>query len=379
MGRIPPPMTKQIHAEEIEKFLGTIDGVASARLSTSPSGEIDQIYVSADDATESRAARRAVVAALLTTYGIPVEPWRVQVVHLKGFPTAGLRHLRIVRIEETLSATEMIARVQVAWEDGGEQRVGTGQAGGPVGAAHRLRALAAATIDAVRAVVEPAYRRIAVQQVSHITCMGQPLVLVGITASSSRGQEMLAGAAFEREGAPAAAVTAALDAATKWLLQGPVDESGEAAPGDRRARLEAMRHFARSESGARPIPLALPAEAPRAPAPPAVMNPDVLEDLQEIRPEQKGGAAMATHHEGPRGGGASPRPPRQTIEEEFYRPLVEARTPVHIRCRDGYEIASAVLRDVGIYTLLVEAGGATELLYKHAIISIRPRTAPPGG
>ena len=377
MGRITPPMPKEIHAEEIERFLETIDGVASARLSTSPSGEIDQIYVTADDATESRAARRAVVAALVTTYGIPVEPWRVQVVHLKGFPTAGVRPLRVVRVEETLSASETIARVQVAWEGGGDQRVGTGQAGGPVGPAHRLRALAAATIDAVRAVVEPAYRRIAVQQVSHTTCLGQPLVLVGITASSSRGQEILAGAAFEREGTPAA-VTAALDAATKWLLQGPVDESGETAPGDRRARLEAMRHFARSESGAHPVPLALPAETPPAPAPPAVMNPDVLEDLQEIRPEQKGGAAMATHHEGPRGGVASPRPARQTIEEEFYRPLIEARIPVHIRCRDGYEIAYAVLQDVGTYTLLVEAGGAAELLYKHAIISIRPRTPSSG-
>ena len=87
---------------------------------------------------------------------------------------------------------------------------------------------------------------------------------------------------------------------------------------------------------------------------------------------------MATHHEGPRGGVASPRPARQTIEEEFYRPLIEARIPVHIRCRDGYEIAYAVLQDVGTYTLLVEAGGAAELLYKHAIISIRPRTPSSG-
>ncbi len=83
---------------------------------------------------------------------------------------------------------------------------------------------------------------------------------------------------------------------------------------------------------------------------------------------------MATHHEGARVGMASPRPARQAVEEEFCHPLMEARTPVHIRCRDGYEIAHAILRDVGTYTILVEVGGATELVYKHAIISIRPRT-----
>jgi sRNA-binding regulator protein Hfq len=372
-------MPKQVHAEEIERFLGTVDGVASVRLLTSPSGEIDQIYVTADDATESRAARRAIVAALMTTYGIPIEPWRVQVVHLKGFPSGGLRNLKVVRVEETLSATETVARVQVAWEGGGERRVGTGQAGAPAGAAHRQQALAAATIDAVRAVVEPAYRRIAVQQVSLTTCMGQPLVLVGITASSDRGQEMLAGAAFEREGVPAAAVTAALDAVAKWLLHASVDEPGEGAAGDRRAHLEAMRHFAHLDSEAHPAPPALRAHAQPVPPSLAVMNPDVIEDLQEIRPEQKGGAAMATQHESSRAGVASPRPTRQTIEEEFYQPLIEARTPVHIRCRDGYEIPHAVLRDIGTYTLLVEIGGVTELLYKHAIISIRPRTTSSGG
>ena len=384
-------MPKQVLAEDIERFLATVDGVASARLLTSPSGEIDQVYVTADDSTESRVARRVVVAALATQYGIPLEPWRIQVAHLKRFSPTELPRFSVLRVEETLSAAEAQARVQVAWERAGAQVTGTGQARGPAGALHRLRTLAGATLDAARAVVEPAHRRMAVQQVSLTTSMDRPLVLVGITASGLRGPEAFVGAAFQREGTSEAAVHATLDAVTKWLLHAASEDPDAGARGDRRAHLEAMRHFARS-TGTHPT-----SPAPAAPAPQTSMsgtpaptidgsrhaeprpggianpvNPDILENLQEIRPQQKGGAAMAAHHEGSRGGLATARPGRANVEDEFCQPLIEARVPVHVRCRDGYEIPHAVLRDIGTYTLLVESEGATELVYKHAIISIRP-------
>src|SRR5256886_9146928 len=152
-------MPREILADDIERFLTTVDGVVSARLLTSPSGDVDQIYITADDATEGRAARRSVVAALMTAYGIPVEPGRIQVTHLRGSRTAELPDLKVVRVEETASGTEVSARVQVAWERAGERRTGTGQTRGPAGTAHRLRTLAAPAIDAARAGPEPAQRR----------------------------------------------------------------------------------------------------------------------------------------------------------------------------------------------------------------------------
>ena len=388
-------MPREVIAEDIERFLGTVEGVASVRLLTAPSGAIDQIYVTADDATEGRAARRSIVAALMTAYGIPIEPWRIQVTRLRGARAAGLPDLKVIRVEESASATEATARVQVSWERAGERQTGTGQAKGPAGAAHRLRTLVVATIDAARAVLEPAHRRVSLQQVALTTCMDHPVVLVGISAQSSRGPEVFIGAAPQRESAAEAAVNAALDAVTKWVLHstfGPADQIGE---GDRRAHLEAMRHYARAGAGPRSEPVA--GQIPLDPAPAAgqatardaaspihgqqegkLLHPDVLEDLQEIRPEQKGGAAMTAHHESAPVGIAPPRAGRTVLEDGFLLPLIEARTPVHIRCRDGYEVARAVLRDVGTYTLLVEAGGATELVYKHAIISIRPLMPPPG-
>src|SRR5207302_1308541 len=142
-------MPREVLADDIERFLTTVDGVVSARLLTSPSGEVDQIYITAEDATDGRAARRSVVAALMTAYGIPVEPGRIQVTHLRGSRTAELPDLKVVRVEETASGTEISARGQVAWERAGERRTGTGQARGPAGTAtpSRLRQAAAAQIS----------------------------------------------------------------------------------------------------------------------------------------------------------------------------------------------------------------------------------------
>ena len=83
---------------------------------------------------------------------------------------------------------------------------------------------------------------------------------------------------------------------------------------------------------------------------------------------------MAAHHDSARTGAAA-RTARQAIEEEYFASLIERRTPVHVRCRDGYELSHAVVRDVGTYTLVVETDGTAELLYKHAIISVRPAGA----
>ena len=65
-----------------------------------------------------------------------------------------------------------------------------------------------------------------------------------------------------------------------------------------------------------------------------------------------------------------------TMEEAFYRPLVADRTPVHLRCRDGYEVPRAIIREAGTYALLVETPDGLELFFKHAIISIRVPPKP---
>jgi len=400
-------MPREVFAEEIERFLGTLAGVASARVFTTPAGGVAQVYVTAENTADTRVVRRGVATALVSTYGLPVEPWQIQVTQFRG----GLRpseipRFRVLRVEENLSVTEMEASVQVTWTRGSEERSATGRARGPAGPACRLRTLATATVDAVRDALEPAHRRVSVQQAAFATFLDRPIALVGIAVPTPGGPVSCIGAAGQEE-MPEVVVAAALDAVTKWLLQSPFSGAAPQAA-DRREHLEAMRHFIRAGeeagvvsdlltevavAGAHAVPDAPAHAAGHAPetdaAPDAkplrgdpaerygAHDPDVLTDLSElrpekIRPEKRGGTAMSVHQEPSRAGLVPPRAGRPSMEETFYQSLVDGQTPVHLRCRDGYEVPRATVKDVGTYTLLVETAGGAELVFKHAIISIRP-------
>lgn len=417
-------MPREVFAEEIEQFLGTLDGVASARVSTTPAGEIAQVYVTAERTADPRSLRRRVSTALLSTYSLPVDPWRVLVTQFRGgIRPAEIPRFRVVRVEETVSAAEITATVKIGWIREGREKVATGRARGPAGPASRLRTVAAATVDAVRGALEPAQRHVSVQRAASVTFLDQPVTLVGISVSTPRGPETYVGTGWQEE-MPEVAVSAVLDAVTRWLLRAAF-AAETPRPEDRREQLEAMRHFVQAaerggaaHGGVLQFPGADPADedsvgedsvdedpemasemagdAPEASGfelpgaePPAVEPWEVPEaNVPSLGPddspgpenssEERGGAAMSVHQEPARGGFVPPRGRTTTMEETFYQSLVEAKTPVHLRCRDGYELPRAVVKDISTYTMLVETPKGTELIFKHAVISIRilPAQAP---
>ena len=85
---------------------------------------------------------------------------------------------------------------------------------------------------------------------------------------------------------------------------------------------------------------------------------------------------MGLQHDSPEAGSGVRGARGSGVEDGFYRSLVVERTPVHLRCRDGYEVARAIVRDAGTYALLVETPDGIELFFKHAIISIRILSKP---
>jgi sRNA-binding regulator protein Hfq len=423
-------MPREVFAEEIERFLGTLDGVASARVFTTPAGEIAQVYVTAERMADPRGVRRSITTALLSTYGLSVDPWRVQVTQFRGgIRPSEIPRFRLVRVDERVSKTEIVAAVQIGWVHLGDEKVATGHARGPSSPRSRLRTLATATLEAIRDALPPAHRRLSVQQAGVVTFLDQTVALVGISVPAPRGSALCLGTALQEE-LPELVVSATLDAVTKWLLRAAA-ASEAPQPLTRREQLESMRHFvlASERGGVVPLPAGpaggvsdekTPAGTPDPPVdvpelllpdagggslahlvpePPAGFDahsaavsdtgaaekptqasapvtdmlqddPDVLSDLSQIRPVKKGGTEMSVHQEPSRGGVVPPRGRTTTMEETFYQSLIDSRTPVHLRCRDGYELPRAVVKDVSTYAVLVETSKGSELIFKHAIISI---------
>lgn len=401
-------MSKEVYAEEIEAFLERLEGIASARVVANEEGQIDRVFLTTETQRDDGALRRQVGAALMSQYGLHLEGWRLHVAHLRPEPgRLAPARFRLFRIEETLTETATRVLVDLRYEREGAQKTAIGIAQSPSGAAFRLRTVVQATLEAMRPVLEEVGWKAHPESVAIVPFAGVRVALVGISLSSPRGApagpQVHVGGEVVRLSETEAVVRAALRA-----LGQVIEEEPPPAAGDRWSRLEAIRaHYhrlislpqsaapapeqveARAESAAGELP-GNPGQAPQvtgtAPdgAPAGATSSagvvenlvDVVEDVREIRPETEGGAAVSTREEPYRAevgrvGG------RGSMEDDYYRRLIQSGAAVHIRCRDGYEIPEAVVKDFGTYSLMIEARGVEELVFKHAIISIRPRAALP--
>jgi len=370
---------REVFAEEIETFLERLDAVAATRVVSNEAGEIERIYVTTESTRDDGAIRRAITAALMSQFSLPVDGWRIQIAHFE--PTPEYEHLpecRLARLEETITETLTRAQVELRYERDGAPKTLIGTAQAPPGQAHRLRTVAAAAIEALRPLAQRSGNKLSLEGLTLMPFAGATVSLAGIGVASERASSVNVGAAVVSTSEAEAVVGAVLDAVRKPVR--PVEKAG-GVRADRRHQIEGLRqHYERllrRDGG--PAELAVPAGMPEPAGtaePVGVAVPPAQgldQQLAEIRPEREGGAAIVTRDE-IRGDAqsAAKAPPRASVEDAFYRRLVVTGAPVHIRCRDGYEIPTGVVKEFGTYSLLVEVNGVQELVFKHGIIAIRP-------
>ncbi len=412
-------MSREVFAEEIETFLERLDAITAARVVANEAGEIERIYLTTESGRDDAAIRRTITSALISQFNLPVEGWRVQIAHLEPPPGAeGLPACHLIRLEETITETMTRVVVDLRYEREGGQKTTTGSAQSPPGQAHRLRTVALATIEALRPLLERLGVRPSLEGLNMVSFAGATVGMVAVSLASDKASVLQIGAEPVTASETEAVVQAVLDAAQK-----PPRPAGPAnrARADRQRQFEGLRrHYERLiRTGQEPAVASMAEEAPDAeteneshepesfggargahpstPGPQVATLPharpsndqgdtfqarltdaDVIHDMAEIRPELQGGAAMVMREEyRPDGSTVAKAPPKLSMEDAFYRRLVMAGAPVYIRCRDGYEIPSAIVRDHGTYSLMVEVNGIQELVFKHGIIAIRPYNALP--
>lgn len=372
-------MPREVFAEEIETFLERLDAVAATRVVANEAGEIERIYVTTESARDDGAIRRAITSALMSQFNLPVDGWRIQIAHFELTPELeNLPECRLVRLEETITETLTRAQVELRYERDGVSKTLIGTAQAPPGQAHRLRTVAAAAIEALRPLAQRSGSKPSLEGLTLMPFAGATVALAAISMASERASLLHVGAAVVSTSETEAVVGAVLDAVRKPVR--PVERAGGVRP-DRKHQIEGLRqHYERLiRRDGEPAGVAEPAGKP-GPAgtsePVGVAAPsahDHDQKLADIRPEREGGAAIVTHDE-IRGDAqsAAKSAPRASVEDAFYRRLVATGAPVHIRCRDGYEIPTGVVKEFGTYSLLVEVNGVQELVFKHGIIAIRP-------
>lgn len=336
----------EVFAEDLEALLESLEGITAARVVATDAGEIDAIYVTASGDREESAVRRAVAAALMSRYSLAVDGWRIRVARLQ--PSAA-PSWRIHRVEEVLQPDGVRVTVELRRGEGGPL---IGRARALPDRTSRLRAVALATLDALRPALD-AGRRATLEAVTPVVVPDGEAILVTVAVAGAGEGRRYAGVALVDGRDTEAVIAATLDAVAR---EGERSQRRGWGMRDRREELESMRaQYRRLREPQRQMP-ALGSEGEEEPA-------DAV-DVAQIRPERPGGAAVESRE--------PPRAGRGSMEDEFLRQLVAAGTPVHIRCRDGYEIPQAVVRDFGTYSLLVEHAGGRELVFKHGIIAIRP-------
>ena len=393
-------MPREVFAEEIEAFLERLDTVTAARVVANEAGEIERIYVTTESGRDDGGVRRAITSALMSQFNLPIEGWRVQIAHLE--PVMGsetLPHCHLVRLEETITETMTRVVVDLRYEREGAQKTTTGSAQATPGQAQRLRTVALAAIEALRPLLERSGARPSLEGLSLIPFAGATVVMVAVSLATDKASQIQMGAEPVTASEAEAVVQAVLDAAQKPARL--IASAGRARV-DRQLQFEGLRrHYEGLIRPGREPAADLASEAigheaggsdpespTMSPGPQVATLPDtyqarvtdadVIRDMADIRPELQGGAVTVMREEYRHDGSTVAKaPPKVSMEDAFYRRLVSVGAPVYIRCRDGYEIPSAVVREYGTYCLMVEVNGIHELVFKHGIIAIRPYSPLP--
>ncbi len=367
-------MPSEVFAEDIESLLERLEGVSAARVVATDAGDIDRIYLTASATHDPSIVRRMVATALMSSYSLPLDGWRIRVARLESAESSHHRWL-VHRLEDIRTPEGVKVAVELRAEDDADART-LGSAHGLPDPASRLRTAAVATLAALKSSLEVEATRASVESIGTLSLAGRETAVVAVSISGATHTELCVGAALIGSSEIEAVIEATLDAVGKRT---PGREQRRTAMKDRREQLESMRaHYRQIRGPQRATPVVAP-PTPSEPPPAEAADVGAVEpERTEIRPERAGGAEVAPREETVRPEGDRPRgTARGSIDDDFFRQLIASGTPIDIRCRDGYQISGAVLKGFGTYTLMVATKHGEELVFKHGIISIRAQGKTP--
>ena len=207
-----------------ENLLTSLEGVLSARVVTTPLGEVSEVHILASAGLAPKQLVRNIESALLAQLGLRVDHRKIsiaQTADVKPIETLDRHAVHTRSLQRTVLFEGLTiqpgrraqrARVQVALTCEGKTESGEEEA--PDTARGRLEAAARATVAVLDRLLHKGSMML--EGARLIQALDRDVVFAAVQASSGRDTALLTGTAEVRESPEQAAVLAVLDATNRW-------------------------------------------------------------------------------------------------------------------------------------------------------------------
>jgi hypothetical protein len=209
-----------------ENLLTSLEGILSARVVTTPLGEVSEIHILAQGGQNSKQVVRNVESALLAHLGLKVDHRKISVAAsadvkpLQALEMGAVRDRaaqRVVLFEDLSMATvprsRRVSATVTLGLDGVSHSI---TEEGPDTQRNRMETAARAAVLAMDNLF--GVHALALEGVHQAEMFGRQVAVAGVLAASARDSRLLMGTAEVRESVEHAAVYAVLDATNRWAV-----------------------------------------------------------------------------------------------------------------------------------------------------------------
>ena len=207
-----------------ENLLTSLEGVLSARVVTTPLGEVSEVHILAQAGLHPKQLVRNIESALLAQLGLRVDHRKIsiaQTADVKPIETLDRHAVRERSLQRTVLFEGLVVqpskkpqRVGVQVVLGYEGRVESGEEEGPDTIKGRVDAAARATVSVLDRILERG--TVSLDGAKVIQAMDRDIVFVAVNGMNGRDSVLLTGTAEAKDNPERAAVLAVLDATNRW-------------------------------------------------------------------------------------------------------------------------------------------------------------------
>ncbi len=207
-----------------ETLLTSLDGVLSARVVTTPLGEVSEIHILAQAGLAPKQVVRNIESALLAHLGLRVDHRKISIAQtadvkpIDALEQQAVRDRALTRgvlFEDLVMTTPRSRHAQAVVTLACDGRVERGSAEGPDTPRNRLETAARATLAVLELLTER--HSMALEGAQVLEAFNRSYVLVGVQTIGGRETRLLTGICEVRDSAEQAAVYAVLDATNRWF------------------------------------------------------------------------------------------------------------------------------------------------------------------